>query len=102
MTHTTAASGAPAPLSLPARIIGIVTSPRATFEAVVRHPKWFGMMAFVVLAMAVLIGGFLSTPVGQTAWLETLPPEMPDAQYESMLRFSKFLGIVGAAQMLIM
>ncbi len=102
MTNTAAASGATAPLSLPARVIGIVTSPKATFEAVVRHPKWFGMLAFVTLAMAALIGGFLSTAVGQAAWLETLPPEMPDAQYESMLRFSKFLGIVGVGQMLIM
>jgi hypothetical protein len=103
MTNSTASTGAPAPpLGLAARFIGVITSPKDTFRSVVAHPKWFGMMALVTLAMAGLIGGFLSTAVGQTAWLETVTAGMNDQQYEGMLRFSKYAGYAGAVQMIVM
>ena len=53
-------------LSLPARVWGILTSPRETFADVVARPRWFGMMALVLLVTAVCTGGFFSTEVGQT------------------------------------
>jgi hypothetical protein len=103
MTNPTVTAGStPAPLSLPARFVGIITSPKATFQAVVAYPKWFGMLALVSVAVAVLVGGFLSTAVGQAAWLEMATAGMDDARYEGMLRFAKYVGVLGAIQMLVM
>ena len=51
MANTPVQPGAtPAPKSLVARFIGIITAPRATFESVVAHPKWFGMLALTTVA----------------------------------------------------
>jgi membrane protein, antimicrobial resistance system len=107
MPNTSTQSGAgPAPKSLPARVIGVITSPRETFQSIVAHPKWFGMLALTTLAMAVLLGAFLSTAVGQDAWLEaaTSSPwsgQVSDQQYERMQAMAKFAGIMGAVQVLI-
>ena len=50
MANTTVQTGAtPAPKSLLARFIGVITSPRATFESVVAHPKWLGMLALTTV-----------------------------------------------------
>ena len=48
-TPPTAAGIAPAPKSLVARFIGVLTSPRDTFMSVAAHPKWFGMLAVTTL-----------------------------------------------------
>ena len=103
MTNTTVTTGTPvAPRSLPARFVGVIVSPKDTFTAVAAHPKWFGMLALVTLALAGLIGGFLATPEGQAAWLERASAGANDQQYESMLKISKYLGYMGAVQMLVM
>src|SRR3954465_8891689 len=71
MANSTVQTGVtPAPKSLVARFIGIITAPRATYESVVASPKWFGMLALCACGLAVLIGGFLLTKVGQEAWLD--------------------------------
>ncbi len=70
-----------------ARFLGILTSPRETFAAVVARPRWFGMMALVILVSAVCTGGFLMTEVGQQAYL--------DNQLEATARFT---GEVSEAQ----
>ena len=57
-------------LSLPARVWGILTSPRETFADVAARPRWFGMMALVLVVTAVGLGVFYSTEVGQTAFLD--------------------------------
>jgi hypothetical protein len=74
-------------LSLPARVLGVLTSPRETFADVAARPRWFGMMALVVLVSAVCTGGFLMTEVGQQAYL--------DNQIEATQRFT---GEVSEAQ----
>jgi hypothetical protein len=62
MANTTVQTGAaPAPKSLLARAIGIITAPRATYESVVAHPKWLGMLALCAGGLGLLIGGFLMT-----------------------------------------
>lgn len=103
---STPAGATPAPKGLVARFVGVLTAPRETFQSVVAHPKWFGMLALTTLAMAALIGGFLSTQVGQDAWLDaaTSSPwsgQVSDQQYAGMQRMAKFAGIMGAVQMLI-
>ena len=104
MVNTTVQTGAtPAPKSLAGRFIGIITAPRATYESIVAHPKWFGMLALTVLAIVVLVGGFMSTKVGQDAWFDaaTNRPGITDQQLQGMEKIVPFLGLVTAASMLI-
>lgn len=72
------ASAAPGK-SLPARIVGVLFAPRATYADVAARPRWFGVLAFVVLVGAVGTYLFLSTEVGRNA--------MIDQQIETMRSF---------------
>ena len=77
MTNATVPTGAtPAPKSLPARFIGIITSPRETFESVVAHPKWF--VIFVVTTLIVMLCTVLpmTTEAGREAALEAQVRQM--------------------------
>ena|SRR5215471_8931164 len=68
MTSTADAAGStPAPKSLVARIIGIIISPKETFQIVVASPKWFGMLACTTLAAALFTALPLTTEGGQEA-----------------------------------
>jgi hypothetical protein len=89
-----------------ARFIGVVTSPKATFESIVAHPKWFGMTALVILATVLLVAGFMMTKTGQDAWLEAatnspLRGPVPPQQYAAMEKMAPFAGYITAASMLV-
>jgi len=83
MTATAESGGvgaaAAAPKSLPARIIGVLFAPRATYAAVAARPRAFGVLAFIILVGAVGTFIFLSTDVGRNA--------MIDQQIETMKSF---------------
>ncbi len=96
----------PAP-GLVSRFFGIITSPRATYQAVVARPAWFGMLALTTVAMALLVGGFLSTHVGQEAWLESasnspLSGPVSDEAYQGMQKMAGYVGYITAVSMLVM
>ena len=85
------AAAAKTSLSLPARIIGVVTSPRATFADVAARPRWLGVLAFVVVVGGVATFVFLSTDIGKQAlfdqqlrWVESFGGKLNDAAYERM------------------
>ncbi len=104
MVNTNVQTGAtPAPKSLAARFIGVITSPKATYESIVAHPKWLGMLALTMVAIIVLVGGFMSTKVGQDAWFDaaTNRPGMTEQQLQGMEKIVPFLGYITAASMLI-
>ncbi len=111
MSEPIAAPPAPVPAagrSLPARVWGILTAPRETFADVVARPRWFGMMALVVVLTAVLTGGFLSTKVGQTAWLdqavrssESFGRQVSDQQYQAMEKMAPYAGVLAAVQIAV-
>jgi hypothetical protein len=64
---------APGPVpdkNLAARFVGVIMSPRETFEAVAAKPRWFGILAVTTLLTAVLMAGFMLTPVGQQAFMD--------------------------------
>jgi hypothetical protein len=87
----------PAPLSLLSRFVGVITSPKATYEAVVAHPRWLGMLLLVCLLSAGLIGGFMLTKVGQEAWLDAatagpMGAQITDQQLAGMERMAPFVG----------
>jgi hypothetical protein len=81
-------------MSLLSRFIGIITAPRATYESVVANPKWFGMLALVSVLMALIVGGFLLTKVGQEAWLDAATASGPvsEQQYQGMEKMAPFVG----------
>jgi hypothetical protein len=64
-------SGGAAPLSLGQRFIGILTSPKTTFESVVSFPRWFGMFLVVGLLVAAATTVFALTDVGHRVAVET-------------------------------
>lgn len=71
MTETTAAAPELAPqLGLFARFFGIITSPKATFEAVVRNPKWVGMLALICVLSGASQFALTATERGRQAALE--------------------------------
>ena len=84
-------------LGLAARAIGILTSPRATFERVVVDPRWLGILALSVCMSGVLSAGLLSTDFAQRAILdqqarsmEAFGVTMTDEIYEQMERRAQF------------
>jgi hypothetical protein len=107
MANTAEQAGAsPAPKSLVARFIGIITAPRATYESVVAHPKWFGMLALFAVGMGLLVGGFLATKVGQEAWLDAavnspFTGQVSEQQLQGMERMAPYIGYITGVYMLI-
>lgn len=57
-------------IGLGARAIGILTSPRETFERVMADPRWIGILALSVGGVAVLSGTLMSTDFAQRALIE--------------------------------
>jgi hypothetical protein len=108
MANTTVQTGAtPARMSLIARAIGIITSPRATYASVVAHPKWFGMLALTAVGLGLLIGGFLLTKVGQEAWLDAalnspFSGQVNDQQIQAMERMAPYVGYGTVVYMLVL
>ncbi len=77
MANTSVETGsAPAPQNLLARFIGIITSPRATFESVVAHPRWLGMLVLTTLIVAVCTTLPMTTEAGKEAALEQQVKQM--------------------------
>jgi hypothetical protein len=78
-------------MSLPARFIGVITSPRDTFARVALSPKWFGMMAVTALCVAVFTALPLTTEAGrqaaidqQVAQMQSFGMTVNDQMYEQM------------------
>lgn len=97
MADTTLQQGAnTAPKSLIARFFGVITAPRGTYESIVAHPRWFGMLAVAALSAALLIGGFMLTQVGQDAFLaqmqERATGENAARQIQAMEKILPYFG----------
>jgi hypothetical protein len=76
MAEMTQVEGAPRAQGLLSRIVGIVLSPRETFQAVVSKPKWLGAMAVVVTILAVATAGITLTETGRLATLDAQVSQM--------------------------
>lgn len=44
----------PAPAGLAARAVGVLTSPRATFEGIAAHPRWIGILVLTTVTVAAM------------------------------------------------
>lgn len=108
MTHTTTnapgAGAAPAALSLPARVFGVLFSPRATYADVTARPHCLGMLIVLIAIGASATFGFLSTEVGrqamldrQIATLESFGRPVTDEMYLGMERGMNIARVTGPA-----
>ncbi len=107
MTDTAAATPT-APMSLPARMIGVLVSPSATFANVAAFPRWFGVLAISLLVLAAANYVFLSTPVGQQASLdqqvaqiEGFGQTVTDEMYAQMKGRAGFTAAITAVSILV-
>ena len=105
---TVAAASTPAPMNVFARFIGIVTSPRSTFESVAAHPKWLGMLCVTVVLSAFAAALPMSTEAGQQAALdqqisamESFGFQVNDEMYAQMQKRATTLPYTTAAGVLI-
>jgi hypothetical protein len=85
------AGATPAPKSLPARVIGVLTSPRDTFASVAAHPKWLGMLAVTALIVALFTALPMTTEAGRQAAIDQQVQQMQsfgmtvnDQMYEAL------------------
>ena len=104
MADTTVTAGAaPAPMNVFARFIGIIFSPKDTFQNVAAHPRVLGILILICAVSAVLLGGFFATQVGQDAWLEvaTRGREIPPQQMAMMEKMSRFAGPLAVGQAIV-
>jgi hypothetical protein len=91
-------------MSLPARMVGVIFSPRATYAAVAARPRVFGALAVVLTVIVAATFLFLSTDVGQQASLddnvrrmEAFGRTVSDAQYaqmEQMAPYSRYFAAI--------
>jgi len=103
MTETIATScpAARAHRGLPWRLLGVLTSPRATFADVAVRPHWAGVFAVVLLVAAAGAFIFFSTQVGRRALIdqmirsrESFGSSVTDEQYQ---RFEQFAPVASYA-----
>ena len=108
-TTTTETGAAPAPQSLPARVIGVLTSPAATFRSVVAHPKWLGALATATIVAALFTALPLTTEAGRNAALDQQTEAMKsfgmtvsDQMYEQLERGAARMPYTAGGGVLVM
>jgi Yip1 domain len=104
----TATASAPIGMSLPARLIGILMSPRAAYADVVARPRVLGALAVVILISSTAVYTFMSTEVGKQAGLdmqvrqmESFGRTMTDAQYQRMEQMAGYAPYFGAGGQIV-
>ena len=100
-TATTASKG------LFARLIGVLTSPRATYAEVAAQPRWLGALAVVLVVTGVGVGALTSTEVGRRVFLDQQitmmesfgrrPHDAQVLQMEERIAHGPSIGVAGQA-----
>jgi Yip1 domain len=98
VTQIPTADPATAPAkSLPARFMGILFAPRATYAAVAAHPRWLGIFLTVFLITATAATALISTEIGRNALLdqqiaqsEAYGRKMTQEQIDRLEKFSSY------------
>ncbi len=76
MTTPPTAGLPPAPKSLLARFIGVLTSPRDTFASVAASPKWLGILAVTAVIVAIFTALPLTTEAGRQSAIDQQVTQM--------------------------
>jgi hypothetical protein len=87
----TAAGAAPAPKGLIARVIGVIASPRETFQSIAAYPKWLGILLLTTTLVAVFAALPMTTEAGRQAAIDqqvqsmkSLGFDVTDEMYDRM------------------
>jgi hypothetical protein len=95
-------------MSLVSRFVGVVTSPKATFEAVVAHPRWLGMLVLTTLIIAAGVSLPLTTEGGlesqldqQVKFMEGFGMQIGDQQYAAMQQGQRYAAIQSFVGMVV-
>ena len=90
------------------RFVGVIVSPRATFEQVARDPRWLGMLALTIALVATFNTALLSTDVGERAMLEqqvraveSFGIVVSDEQYDEMADVAQYAVYLALAGLLV-
>jgi hypothetical protein len=87
----------PAPArGLFARFVGVVTSPRKTFEEIVQAPRFLGAMLLVAVVSGLAIGLFFSSEVGKGAFLDMMASRQQAPNPQATQAMEKMLPYMGA------
>ena len=104
----TATASTPTGMSLAARLIGILMSPRTAYADVVARPRVLGALAVVILISSTAVYTFMSTEVGKQAGLdmqvrqmESFGRTMTDAQYQRMEQMAGYAPYFGAGGQIV-
>src|SRR5688572_1149179 len=99
---------APQARGLAARIVGVLTSPRATYADIAARPRWLGGMLVVMAATILPVMWLLQTEVGRRAGidmqlqtLESFGRTVTDEQYQQMERMAPYAGYFTAASQIV-
>jgi hypothetical protein len=109
MTQTPTAGTPTAPAkSLPARFLGILFAPRATYADVASHPRWLGIFLTVFLVSAAASVALLSTEVGRNAVIdqqvasrESFGRPMTQAEIDGVEKFAPYFVYITPAFQLV-
>jgi hypothetical protein len=100
---------APPAMSLPARFVGIIFSPKATFQSVAAAPRWLGMLVLIAVFLATATFLFMRTEVGRRAMLEqqvstmeSMGRQVSDEAYAQMEQRMSLFASIGAVSQLVL
>src|SRR4030095_12084253 len=95
-------------MSLPARLIGILMSPRAAYADIWARPRVLGALAVVILISSTAVYTFMSTEVGKQAGLdmqvrqmESFGRTMTDPQDQRMGQMAGYAPYFGAGGQIV-
>ncbi len=94
----------PALPGLASRVVGIIFSPKKTFQAVVATPRWFGMLVTYLVITCAVAGGLMFTAVGQQAFLDMMEKQAGARGAQSMevmQKIAPYMGYITIGQTLI-
>jgi hypothetical protein len=108
MPATLSPSSAPPARGLAGRVVGVLTSPRATYADIAARPRWLGVMLVVMAATILPIMWLLQTEVGRRAAidmqlqaLESFGRTVTDEEYRRMEQMAPYAGYFTAASQLV-
>ncbi len=84
-------------MSLPQRFIGMLFSPKATFESVVAHPRWFALLVVTTLLFTAFQAWLFLSDVGQQALLDRMRDTMTADQFKGAAANIRIIAIAQVA-----
>jgi hypothetical protein len=100
---TSSQPAAPSERGFVARVLGVLTSPRATYADVAARPHWLGVLIVVLIATIAPTTWLLSTAVGQRALIdgqletfEAFGRTITDQQYQQLERVAPYTPYITA------